>query len=115
MNDAEYYASALECVKVARELRTELTRVCPDAIVEDAIGARTNVAARAALRTACEIIEHNPPKDWTAHYFEGHWSGMIEAAMKIISAVEMEMYDPREYPERYEIKARGVDNQSGSD
>jgi hypothetical protein len=114
-SDAEYYASALERVKVARELHTELTRVCPDAIAEDAIGARTDVAARAALRTACEIIEHNPPKDWTAYYFEGHWVGLIAAGMRIISAVETEMYDPREHPERYGIKAHGLDNQSGGD
>jgi hypothetical protein len=114
-SESEYYASALERVKVARELCTELMRVCPDAIVEDAIGARTNAAARVALRMACEIIEHTPPKLQTHPYLDGHRSGIIEAGMRIISAVETEMYDPREHPERYGIKAHGLDNQSGSD
>lgn len=112
MNDAEYYASAMERVKVARELRSELLRACPsDRRIPDA--ARANVAARAALRTACEIIEHTPrPKDQPARYFEGHRDGMIEAAMRIISAIETEMYDPRAYPERYGIR---VDSESGGD
>jgi hypothetical protein len=114
VNDAEYYASALERVKVARELCTELMRTCPaNGRRPDAL--RANVGVRAALRAACEIIEHNPPKDWTSDFLQGHWSGMIEAGMRIISAVETEMYDPREHPERYEVRARGVDNQSGGD
>lgn len=112
MNDVEYYASALERVKVARELRSELLRACPGTPFVRASIVRANVAARAALRTACEIIEHNPPRDWDTGHFAGWWAGMIEAAMKIISAVETEMYDPRAYPERYGIR---VDSESGSD
>lgn len=98
--DQDYYADALKRVQVAHELATELLCTCPDGQL-DPMNARNNSAARMALRTAVELIEMNRPKDWTADYLQGHWTGLIEAAMRIIFAVELQMYDPRSFPERY--------------
>lgn len=99
--DREYYQDAKARVAIAQELRRDLMLICPDSQQDDE-GGRANVGARAALRTAVELIEMNPPKAWTSEYLQGHWAGLIEAAMRIISDVELEMYDPRSHPERYE-------------
>jgi hypothetical protein len=91
-------------VEMAEELCVELLRTCPDAIVEDEIGARNNAALRSALHTARELIT----MDSTRPTGDGWYGiGVREAALKIISAVELSMYDPRSHPARY-----GVDSQS---
>ncbi len=94
-------------IAVAEELISELTRTCPDAAVEDEIGARNNAAARAALHAAVSAImmdARNKSGDgWYA-------IGVRETGLRIISSVELSMYDPRSHPERY-----GVDKQSGGE
>lgn len=99
--DQAHYQQAKACAAIAEELRRDLMLICPDS-QQDEDGARANVGARAALRTAVELIEMNPPKDWTSEYLQGHWAGLMETALRIISGVELEMYDPRSHPERYE-------------
>lgn len=99
--DQAYYQQAKARAAIAQELRRDLMKICPDS-QQDESGASANAGARVALRTAVELIEMNPPKAWTSEYLQGHWAGLIEAAMRIISGVELEMYDPRLHPERYE-------------
>lgn len=98
--DERAYEHAQRLARRAEGLIGELTRVCPDSQV-DPIGARSNVAARQALRTAVEVIQHSPVRKHPSEWFEGHWAGLIEVAGKIIWNVELSMYDPREHPERY--------------
>jgi hypothetical protein len=91
-------------VAVAEELCAELLRTCPDAVVEDEIGARNNAACRAALHAAVNAIM----MDARNKVGDGWYAiGVRETGLRIISAVELSMYDPREHPERY-----GVDTQS---
>jgi hypothetical protein len=94
--EEQHWALAQKRLETATELRRDLIRMCPDS------RATSNCAARAALRTAAEIIEMNPLREFEYEWEGMHWAGVIEAAIRIISAVEMEMYDPRSYPERYE-------------
>lgn len=91
---------ALEKLRTARELHKELLKISPNSQF-DAEGARGNGAARAALNAAIDIIQHSPPTSTMAVILDGHWAGLMEGAVKIITAVEMEMYDPRAHPERY--------------
>lgn len=100
VNKAGVYEKALQRVKIGNELRRELMLICPDA-QQDPQGARGNIAARRALSTAMEIIRHSPPVIMEGPALSGHWAGMIDAACRLISAVELEMYDPREHPDRY--------------
>ncbi len=88
-------------VEVAEELTSELLRTCPDAVVEDEIQARNNAACRAALRAALDILTIEPPtgRGW-------YDVGRREVALRIISAVELSMYDPRSHPERYDPEYR---------
>jgi hypothetical protein len=90
----------MKCLKLAKQLSRDLLKICPDSQV-DPEGARGNVAARVALRCAIEMIEHNQPEVKNNPTLDGYWAGMIDAACRLISAVEMEMYDPRLHPERY--------------
>ena len=99
--DERHWALAQKRLETAAELRRDLVRMCPSGRhYPDA--ATANCAARAALRTAAEIIEMNPLREFRDDWSGAHWAGLIEAAMRIISAVETEMYDPRSHPERYE-------------
>lgn len=100
VNKASVYEKALQRVKLGNELRQELTKICPDA-QQDPEGARGNVAARSALVAAMEIIRHSPPVIMESPALSGHWAGMLDAACRLISAVELSMYDPREHPDRY--------------
>lgn len=100
MEASEYYRYAQQRQTVAMDMVHHLLRICPDSQL-DPTGAAGNTAARAALRAACDIIEHNPPREWVSVYLQGHWTGVIEAALKVISAVELDLWDPRTYPERY--------------
>lgn len=99
-NKMEVWNRALEKLRVARALSKELLEICPDGAREPE-AARGNVAARAALRAAVDVIQHNPPTSTAAIILDGHWAGLLDGVVRVISAVEMEMYDPREYPERY--------------
>ncbi len=92
-------------VEVGKELIDELLLTCPDAVVEDEIQARNNAACRAALHAALDILTIEPPAS-RAWYDVGR----REVALRIISSVELSMYDPRSHPERY-----GVDKQTGGE
>ena len=98
--DEKAYERAQRLARRAEGLISELIRVCPDSQVDFA-GAWGNTAARCALRTAVETIQHNPARKHPSEWLEGHWAGLIEAAGKIIWNVETSMYDPRDHPERY--------------
>jgi hypothetical protein len=95
---------ARERIRVAKELMSELTRSCPDA-QHDEIGARDNCAARAALRSAVESLQHLTGEKWFK-------IGKREGALMLISAVEMSMYDPRLHPGRYGLR---VDTESSEE
>lgn len=95
------YAQALTRVEVAHGLIRDLQKVCPDAQF-DPVNATANAAARAALHSAIEMITLNEPRDGEAEFLRAHWAGLMEAAQRIISAVQFEMYDPRSHPERYQ-------------
>lgn len=98
-------------VEVGRELIHELLRTCPDAVIEDEIQARNNGAARAALGAALDILTVEAPSHRTAPGDVWYDVGRREVALRIISAVELSMYDPRSHPARYDPEHR-VDKQS---
>lgn len=99
--DDQWYAMQLKRADMAEQLCKELLLNCPNPEVESEEGAWQNAALRTALRTAIELIRDNPPKTWTSDFLQGHWAGLIEAAGRICSGVELSMYDPRFHPERY--------------
>ena len=100
-NKAQVWNLAMAKMKLARDLCRDLLKICPDG-AQDPDGATGNAAARAALRAAIDIIEHNPPKLTGDPMLDGYWAGLLSGATRIISNVEMEMYDPRSHPERYQ-------------
>lgn len=94
------WALAQRRLKVGRELHAEICRVIPDE--GDEAMQRVKSAAWRSLLDAIEMIETNPLREFKYGGWEvGHWVGLIEAAMRIISGVELAMYDPRSHPERY--------------
>lgn len=97
-------------ITVADELCADLLRSCPDG-QQDEIGARDNGAARAALHCAVDILRFMSPLSGEAWYRVG----VRETALRIISAVELEMYDPRSHPERYLDRLPRVDTESASE
>lgn len=94
------WSKALVRLRVGRLLYRELQRTCPDSQV-DPEGARANSAARTALGAAIDIVRHNQPTKKASPILDGHWAGVVEAACRIITAIELDMYDPRSHPERY--------------
>lgn len=99
-NKSDVWNKAMERLKVGQALQKELLLTCPDSQFDEE-NARANVAARAALKSACDLIRHNQPKKTPHPVLDGMWAGIIQAAVTVIGAVEMSMYDPRTHPERY--------------
>lgn len=96
----EIWTRVMVRLRTCVELITFLQNTCPDS-QDDPKGARSNLAARMALKTCKNIINSNPPKKQISPVMDGHWAGMMDAVTRIISAVELQVFDPRQYPERY--------------
>lgn len=97
---SEVWRNVMVRLRVCVEVMNYLRARCPDP-QQDPVGARSNLAARAALTAAKDIITNNPPNRQLNPVMDGHWAGLMDAATRIISTVELQVFDPRLYPERY--------------
>lgn len=106
-----HWNEAQRRLKIGRELHTEICRVFPDEGNEGM--RRVKSAAWRSLLDALEMIEHNPLREFRDDWDRAHWAGRIEVAMRIISGVEMAMYDPRSHPERYGTHSKACRRNNG--